>query len=66
MVSAGTGQQEGWAEAQRELLTLSGSSVQRLLPDATHTSVISGDDARTSAQAILDVLAAIRTATALR
>ena len=66
VVSAGTGQQEGWAEAQRELLTLSGSSVQRLLPDATHTSVISGDDARTSAQAILDVLAAIRTATALR
>jgi pimeloyl-ACP methyl ester carboxylesterase len=66
VVSAGTGQQDGWVEAQLKLLTLSASSVQRLLPGATHTSVITGDDAATSAQAILDVLAAVRSGTALR
>lgn len=66
VVTAGTGQQDGWLEAQRTLLDLSTSSVQRLLPGATHTSVITGDDAPSSAQAILDVVAAARAGTAVR
>jgi len=66
VVSAGAGQQDGWVRAQHELLALSGSSVQRFLTAATHTSVITGDDAPASAQAILDVLVAARTGTAVR
>ena len=66
VVSAGTGEQDGWAEAQRELTALSTAGVQRFLPAATHTSVITGDDAPASARAILDVLTAVRTGTAGR
>jgi pimeloyl-ACP methyl ester carboxylesterase len=66
VVSAGSGQQVGWLEAQGQLARLSTNSVQRVLADATHTSVISGVDAPASSQAILDVVASIRTGTAPR
>jgi pimeloyl-ACP methyl ester carboxylesterase len=59
VVSAAPGSQPGWMEAQARLASLSTNGVQRVL-DATHESVILGDDAPASAQAILDVLAAIR------
>jgi pimeloyl-ACP methyl ester carboxylesterase len=59
VISAAPGDQPGWMEAQARLAGISTNSVQRVL-NATHTSVILGDDAPASAQAILDVLAAVR------
>jgi pimeloyl-ACP methyl ester carboxylesterase len=59
VISAAPGDQPGWMEAQARLAGISTNSVQRVL-DATHDSVILGDDAPASAQAILDVLAAVR------
>jgi pimeloyl-ACP methyl ester carboxylesterase len=66
VVSAGSGQQTGWLEAQDELPELSTNSSHRVLDAATHTSLITGDDAPASTRAILDVVAAIRSGTALR
>jgi pimeloyl-ACP methyl ester carboxylesterase len=60
VISASPGSQPGWMEAQARLASISTNSTQRVL-DATHESVILGDDAPASAQAILDVLAAVRT-----
>ena len=59
VISAAPGDQPGWIEAQSRLASISTNSVQRVL-QATHDSVITGVDAPTSAQAILDVLAAVR------
>jgi pimeloyl-ACP methyl ester carboxylesterase len=66
VVSAGSGQQTGWLDAQAELPRLSTNSRHRIVDTATHTSLISGADAPASTQAILDVLAAIQSGTALR
>ena len=66
VVSAGSGQQEGWLDAQDRLPGLSTASVHRVLADATHNSLISGADATASSQAILDVVTSIRAGTALR
>jgi pimeloyl-ACP methyl ester carboxylesterase len=66
VVTAGSGQQEGWLEAQDQLPGLSTASVHRVLADATHNSLISGVDATASSQAILDVVASLRAGTALR
>ena len=46
----------GWLEAQDQLPGLSTNSVHRVLPTATHNSLISGVDAKASSQAILDVV----------
>jgi hypothetical protein len=56
----------GWVAAQDSLPRLSTVSVHRVLTAATHNSLISGVDSAASSQAILDVLAAVRTGTALR
>ncbi len=66
VVTAGTGQQAGWLEAQNRLPHLSTDSAHRVLEAATHASIISGPDASTSTQAILDVVASIQSGTALR
>jgi pimeloyl-ACP methyl ester carboxylesterase len=66
VVTAGSGQQAGWPAAQDSMASLSTSSVHRVVATATHTSLISGADAPTSIQAILDVLASIWTGTGLR
>jgi pimeloyl-ACP methyl ester carboxylesterase len=66
VVTAGSGQQTGWLAAQGSMTGLSTSSAHRVVPAATHTSLISGVDAPASTQAILEVLASIRTGTALR
>lgn len=66
VVSAGTGQQPGWLAAQDQLADLSTVSVHRVLDAATHTSLITGADGPASSQAILDLVASIRTGTALR
>jgi hypothetical protein len=59
VISAAPGDQPGWMEAQARLAGISTNSVQRVL-NGTHGSVILGADAPASAQAILDVLAAVR------
>lgn len=66
IVTAGSGQQRGWLAAQDSMTGLSAASVHRVIAAATHNSLISGVDAPASAQAILDVLAAIRTGTVPR
>jgi pimeloyl-ACP methyl ester carboxylesterase len=66
VVTAGSGQQAGWLDAQERLPGLSMNSSQRVLPTATHTSIITGVDANTSSQAVLDVVSSIRTGTAVR
>ena len=59
IVSAGTGQQRGWAEAQDAQASLSSNSAHRTVPNATHDSLLEADSA-TSTQAIADVIAAVR------
>ena len=59
VISASPGDQPGWMDAQARLASLSTNSAQRVL-EATHESVILGDDAPASTKAILDVLAAVR------
>jgi hypothetical protein len=66
VVTAGSGQQAGWLAAQDSMARLSTSTDHRVVSAATHTSLISGVDAPASSQAILDVVASIRTGTALR
>jgi pimeloyl-ACP methyl ester carboxylesterase len=66
VLSAGSGQQIGWLDAQDELPQLSTNSAHRVLSAATHSSLIGGADATASTQAILDVVASIRSGMALR
>jgi pimeloyl-ACP methyl ester carboxylesterase len=66
VLTAGSGQQAGWLAAQDSMVSLSTSSIHRVVSSATHTSLISGPDAPASIQAILDVVASIRTGTVLR
>ena len=60
IVSAGIEGQRGWAAAQDAQVSLSTKVSHRVIESGTHDSVIEGDDAPASVQAILDVLAAIR------
>jgi pimeloyl-ACP methyl ester carboxylesterase len=66
VVSAGSRTQAGWAEAQARLPALSTNVAHRVLDEATHESLILGVDAPASAQAILDVVAAVRDGTPVR
>ena len=66
VITAGSGQQAGWLEAQDRLPSLSTNSTHRVLPAATHTSLITGVDASASSQAILDVVSSLRTGTTVR
>jgi pimeloyl-ACP methyl ester carboxylesterase len=66
VVTAAAQPDPGWVAAQDALPRLSTASVHRVLATATHNSLISGVDVTASSQAILDVLAAVRTGTALR
>ena len=66
VITAGSGQQTGWLEAQDRLPSLSTNSTHRVLPAATHTSLITGVDASASSQAILDVVSSLRTGTTVR
>jgi pimeloyl-ACP methyl ester carboxylesterase len=50
----------GWVAAQDALARLSTASIHRVMAAATHNSLISGVDAASSSQAILDVLASVR------
>ena len=66
VVSAGTGQQEGWSAAQSRMAAMSTNRAHRLVATATHSSLISGIDAAVSSRAILDVVDSIRTGRPLR
>ena len=61
VITAGKGQQAGWMSAQDSLTRLSTSSVHRLVPDATHASLL-GDraDAAETSRAIGDVVRSVR------
>src|SRR3954451_16859432 len=60
VVTAGFDQQAGWLAAQDLMPALSTASAHRVMPAATHNSLVTGADAGASSQAILDVVAAIR------
>lgn len=56
----------GWLAAQDTMAALSTNSAHRVLQDVTHTSLITSETgAAASSQAILDVVAAVRTGTPL-
>ncbi len=59
VVTAGSEQQRGWIEASDQMAKMSTNSAHRVITQATHDSLISGDDASTSSRAILDVVAAV-------
>jgi pimeloyl-ACP methyl ester carboxylesterase len=65
IVSAGTGSLRGWAEAENAQLSLSTNAAHRTIASATHDSLLDSDSGA-SAQAILDVLAAVRDGTPVR
>ena len=66
MVTAAEDAQTGWVAAQDGLVALSTNVSHRMLPDVEHTALISSESgAAASSKAILDVVAAIRTGTAL-
>ena len=56
----------GWAAAQDKLATLSINRDHRILPDASHGSLLQDQaDSVNSSQAIRDVVQAVRTGTPL-
>jgi pimeloyl-ACP methyl ester carboxylesterase len=66
VVTAGLQAQRGWVAAQDGLASLSTNSSHRVLPDMEHTSLITSESgAAESSEAILDVVAAVRTDTPL-
>jgi pimeloyl-ACP methyl ester carboxylesterase len=67
VVTAGLGQQAGWATAQQHLARLSSNSAQRTVAGADHTSLLYSEAmSANSSQAIRDVVSAIRTGTPLK
>ncbi len=61
VVTAGRGHDDSWGAAQDKLATLSSNSRQRLVPSATHASLILEEsDAAAASRAIRDVVAAVR------
>jgi pimeloyl-ACP methyl ester carboxylesterase len=64
VVTAEKDAEGGWMPAQDELAALSTNSDHRMLPDATHASLIENEKfAAQSSQAILDIIKAVRTGT---
>jgi pimeloyl-ACP methyl ester carboxylesterase len=62
VVTAPLDAQKGWLVLQAEMAKLSTNSVQRIIPNATHASLVENQaDAVASSQAILDVVTAVRT-----
>jgi pimeloyl-ACP methyl ester carboxylesterase len=65
VVSADTDTLRGWPEAQNAQAALSSNAAHRVIAGATHDSLLDADS-EASAQAILDVLAAVREGTPVR
>lgn len=66
VLSAGSGNQAGWSTAQERMVQLSENVAHRVIPAATHDSLLVGADASASAQAVLDVMTAVRTGSRVR
>ena len=67
VVTAGAGQQPGWADAQNKLTSYSTNAIHRTITDATHATLLSDPTfAAYSNAAILDVITAARTGATLR
>jgi pimeloyl-ACP methyl ester carboxylesterase len=60
VITAGTERQRGWLEAQEAMARLSTNSAHRVVGGSTHSSLITGDHAADSAQAVVDVVGAVR------
>jgi pimeloyl-ACP methyl ester carboxylesterase len=61
VLTAGRGHDAAWSAAQNQLATLSTNSVHRTIDGATHESLIGDEgDAAATTQAILDVVASVR------
>jgi pimeloyl-ACP methyl ester carboxylesterase len=66
VLTAGSGHDAAWSAAQDRLARLSTNSVHRIIDGATHESLISNEeDAAATTQAILDVVASVRSKGAL-
>ena len=66
VLTAGSGHDAAWSAAQNRMATLSTNSVHRIIAGATHEDLIGDDeDAAATTQAILDVVAAVRSKGAL-
>ena len=67
VVTAAEDAHDGWMPLQEKLTGLSTNSVQRVIADASHTSLIDDEgDAEIAVQAILDVVEAVRSGEPLR
>ena len=61
VLTAGSGSNPAWMEAQDDLATLSTNSAHRVIDGATHSDLILEEDAAAAtSQAILDVIASVR------
>lgn len=61
VVTAVRGAPEGWLPLQKEMAALSRNSLHRVLPEATHSSLIEDEqDSRVAAQAIREVVESVR------
>jgi hypothetical protein len=64
VVTAGKGQQQGWLPLQEKMTRLSTNSAHRVLPDTDHPGIVhERSGAAQASQAILDVVAAVRSGT---
>ena len=61
VLTAGSGHDAAWSTAQNRVATLSTNSVHRIIDGATHEDLIADEeDAAATTQAILDVVASVR------
>jgi len=66
VLTAGSGHDAAWSAAQNRMATLSTNSVHRIIDGATHEDlIVDEEDAAATTQAILDVVAAVRSKGAL-
>jgi pimeloyl-ACP methyl ester carboxylesterase len=66
VLTAGSGHDAAWSAAQNRLARLSTNSVHRIIDGATHEDLVGNEeDAAATTQAILDVVAAVRSKGAL-
>jgi pimeloyl-ACP methyl ester carboxylesterase len=66
VLTAGSGHDAAWSAAQNRLARLSTNSVHRIIAGATHEDLIGNEeDAAATTQAILDVVASVRSQVAL-
>ena len=61
VLTAGSGHDAAWSAAQNRMATLSTNSVHRIIDGATHEDLVANqEDAAATTQAILDVVASVR------